>query len=94
MGAAVSRTGTVPIYAALYGGKGSVIGTLTFRDTGTTDLDGGIHWSKPNRPATQYHRAAFETENPLLGSRYVVPQGVGKARRAFPDIGSAGATFT
>ncbi len=70
--ATISKDGSLPIFAPLYG-TGFVAGIVSFRDSGVSDLDGTIHWSKPERPLDRFQKAAIEHDNPVLGSRYAPP---------------------
>jgi hypothetical protein len=69
----VSRDGVMPIYVTLYSGLGSVSGSLRFRDTSETDLDGSLHWHKPERPTALRYPWAFSEEHSIVGSRYYAP---------------------
>ena len=71
--ATIARDGSFPLYVPLYSGKGSIASRVTFRDSGVCDLDGVFHWSKPLRALDRYYPQAFETDAPILGSRYVAP---------------------
>ena len=71
-GTTVSAGGEWPFYAALYGGKGSVIGWLTF-DTNNPNasLGGLVSWIKPASPALKVYTNGFATESTMVGSTYV-----------------------
>jgi hypothetical protein len=72
-GATVSKNGDLPIYVPLLGGTGSLAGHAIFNaDTG--EVAGTIFWSKPERPADRYFRAAFHTTVDLVGARYTAPR--------------------
>ena len=71
--ATVSRAGTMPLFTPLYAALGSVAGTLRFRDTWSSDLDGTYFWHKPAQPTAPRFSAAFNVQNPLVGSRFVRP---------------------
>ena len=71
--ATIARDGTFPLYVPLYSGKGSIASRVAFRDSGVADLDGTFHWSKPLRALDKYYPQAFETDAPIVGSRYAAP---------------------
>jgi hypothetical protein len=71
--ATVSKNGVMPLFKLLYSSKGSINGSLRFRATSTTDLDGNYHWTKPDRPTIKQYPAAFSIWNPIVGSCYVAP---------------------
>ncbi len=70
--ATISKDGELPIFVPLYA-TGFLAGTLHCRDSGVSDLDGVVHWSKPLRALDRYQKPAFELETPVIGSRYVPP---------------------
>jgi hypothetical protein len=65
--------GNLALYVPLYRGKGLVTGSLHFRDTGTSDIDGSLFWSKPYRPQSAVCREAFAITTAAIGSRYKRP---------------------
>jgi uncharacterized protein YkwD len=69
----VSRDGVMPIYAALYSSLGSISGSLRFRETSDTDLDGSLTWHKPERSTSPRYPWAFTEEHAIVGSRYDAP---------------------
>ncbi len=71
--ATIAKDGSFPFYVPLYSGKGSIASRVTFRDSGVSDLDGVFHWSKPLRALDRYYPQAFETDAPVVGSRYIAP---------------------
>lgn len=71
--AAISKNGVLPIYAALYSGTGSLAGNVTCRETGASDVDGSVRWTKPERLTDRYQQAAINHSISLIGSRYVAP---------------------
>lgn len=71
--ATVSKDGALPVYAALYSNTGSLTGVLNFRATDSSDIDGTLHWSKPERLLDATFKAAFEIDLPTIGSRYAAP---------------------
>jgi hypothetical protein len=70
--AVISRTGTWPFHALLYGKRGVITGDLTFRDIAqVSDLDGTLDWIKPALTgATITYPAGFATQTSVIGSRY------------------------
>lgn len=71
-GAPVARGGEWPFYASLYGGKGSVIGWLTFVTNSPTESLGGLaSWSKPASAVAKTYTNGFLTESWLIGSTYL-----------------------
>jgi hypothetical protein len=69
----VSQDNTLPVYVALYHGHGSLSGVLTIRDTGVSDVDGLLHWSKPAIPAAHVHPDPIEADTAAVGSQYARP---------------------
>lgn len=71
----LSKDGTLPVYLVMANAPaGSVAaGTMTFRATGMSDLDGGIVWKKAARPADPLYAAGFTAALPVVGSRYAAP---------------------
>jgi len=68
--APLSATGEWPFHLRLYGGKGSLEGTLTFRDRAESDLDGTLTWLKPTIARGAFYPAGFSGEFDALGSRH------------------------
>jgi hypothetical protein len=66
----VSGTAQWPLYCLLYGGKGSLLGWVTF--TNSQELGGDLFWSKPARPRGLYP-AGFSWLTSLYGARYLPP---------------------
>jgi hypothetical protein len=71
--APLSKNGHWPLYSALYGGKGAILGWVNFADQTGTDLDATLSWIKPAITTSRYYPAGFNTAAALLGSRYVRP---------------------
>jgi hypothetical protein len=69
----VSADGTFPIYAPLYGRKGSIAGHVVFRDTEASHCDGRLRWTKPELATSRVHPQPFACDLPVVGSRYVAP---------------------
>ena len=54
----------------MYGGKGSLLGWITFTDRSSDQLNGLASWIRPSFPGTQYYPAGFSNEVMILGSSY------------------------
>lgn len=78
-GTTVDPTGEWPFYLSLYSGKGYISGAATFRPHMDTDLDGTLHWYKP-QVTTGMYLGGFEGDVLLSGSSYKSEAGV----RVFP----------
>jgi hypothetical protein len=65
----VTNAGQLPIYASLYGGAGVMVGTVTFRVTEVSDLDGAIAWRKSG-----VLPVGFTASRPMIGARYREPR--------------------
>jgi hypothetical protein len=59
--------------ASLYGGKGSVLGWLTFINTPTPNVSGLINWIKPNTPGDVYYPIGFTNLIDIISSTYTAP---------------------
>ncbi len=73
----LSREGRWPLYASLYGGKGSIWGWLAF-DTNqpAAGLQGEVSWIKPAQAGGKYYLAGFTNDVVAVGSRYTQPAGL------------------
>jgi hypothetical protein len=71
--APVTSNDQLALYIPLYNGAGYVSGTVTVRETSASDLDGTLHWSKPELANAQIHPAALDVNVPIIGSHYVKP---------------------
>lgn len=69
----VSPAGSLALYAPLYGGAGMLTGTIAFRTTAVSDLDGTLYWSKPAIAGAAVCPAAFALETLVVGSAYRTP---------------------
>lgn len=84
-GAMLAKDGSLQIFIPLYGGKGWVSGSVTFRAVdGVSDIDGSLDWFKPAVLSDAFYPAGFLTEIPFLGSSYVPPK-AGARILNFPD---------
>jgi uncharacterized repeat protein (TIGR03803 family) len=59
----LSKSGQMPLYISLYGGKGSMLGWLTFADTPTTKINGAVSWIKAQPYGTSYVNGFTNTVN-------------------------------
>ena len=73
-GTSVSKDGWWPLYAGLYGGKGSIWGWLQFTNQPPPDMRGGeACWIKQAQPAAKYYPLGFTNVLETQGSLYVAP---------------------
>ena len=82
-GTLISRDGRWPFYAPLNGGKGLVVGWLTFENTATSSLDGTVHWVHPATTGGVVREAFHQTIN-AIGSLFITP------RRGVPIVNWTG----
>jgi hypothetical protein len=71
--ACVSKVGTWPLYLALYGGTGCVMGEATFAALAESDAAADLYWFKPARPSDAYFKTGFETIPRLSAQAYAPP---------------------
>jgi hypothetical protein len=71
--AQLSRAGQWPLYLSLYSGQGSLLSWITFADTPTNDLSGGLSWIKAGLPKAKYYPGGFTNEAIAWGSHYIRP---------------------
>jgi hypothetical protein len=71
--AMITGSGQWPFYASLYGGKGSIIGWLTFATNG--DLGGQLEWFKEAQSTVKYYPAGFTNSPAAVGSVYAYSNG-------------------
>lgn len=71
----VSKNGNVPIYLNLANAPSgsAATGTLTFRSTSESDLDGTIDWLKTPRASDAFYPDGFSAQLPAVGARYTPP---------------------
>ncbi len=69
----ISKFGQWPFYANIYAGKGSMIGWLTFTNTGTSSIEGNASWIKTSAAIGKNYLAGFDTDVTAAGSRYTPP---------------------
>jgi hypothetical protein len=80
----VAKDGQWPLYVALYSRGGSILGWLTFADTGSDDLSGSLNWIKPAMPRARYYPGGFTITTEISGSHYT-PPGSGQTILNFSD---------
>jgi len=76
----VSGEGQWPLYISLYGGKGSMVGWLSFTNDGI--IDGQVGWFKQPQPSAKLYPGGFTNSPVALGSSYHFTNGL-------PVLGSA-----
>jgi hypothetical protein len=69
----LTTSGELPIYAILYNGGGMVAGSLAFRATSVSDIDGSLYWSRPAGAQAAAFSSGFTVTASTVGSRYVQP---------------------
>src|SRR5204863_9478052 len=69
---ATSRDAQVPVYVALYGGRGSLFGWLTVTNGDASDVRGTLWWTKPISVGAFYPGGFVHTVDPI-GSFYTAP---------------------
>jgi hypothetical protein len=71
----LSKSGQMPLQAALYNGGGSILGWLAFDNSHTAaSIQGALSWIKPPQRFTKLYPAGFTTNGIMaVGSRYVPP---------------------
>jgi hypothetical protein len=87
----LSKSGSWPLYASLYSGKGSLIG-ISMLDTNSpdSDLSGNLVWFKQAQPGARYSPAGFTNTVAMLGSSYLPPD----TTHAALNLTSASLAFT
>jgi len=73
----VSKAGQWPLYAALYGGKGSILSWVSVSTNAAPEasLQGELSWIKPTLPRARYYASGFTNEMEMVGSIYQPPRG-------------------
>lgn len=67
----LSGQGTWALFGWLYGGRGSISGTMTLRNLAGTDMDGTVLWARP--ASSRYFPAGFSSSLSAAGSLYTAP---------------------
>jgi glucose/arabinose dehydrogenase len=70
---ALSTNGAWPLYASLYGGRGSLLGWVTVTNSAQPDLGGLVSWSRPAGSRPKVHTNGFAFDSMLIGSFYFPP---------------------
>ena len=70
-----SEQGLWPLYVSLAGGKGLLLGWLSFTNEPDRDIDGLLWWIKPSQPAAATHKAGFTNAIEAAGSAYSFTKG-------------------
>jgi len=81
----VCSQGEWPLYASLYGGKGSLLGWLSFTNYG--NIGGQIAWFKLPQKTAKFYSSGFTNTTEVIGSSYKYTQG-------FPILGYAYASLS
>lgn len=71
--ATLSKNGEWSLYAALYGGQGSILSQLSFAVTPPTDFGGDVVWIKPSFPRSKLYPSGFAVEATASGYSYKPP---------------------
>jgi hypothetical protein len=72
--AMITSQGQWPLYASFGGGKGMILGWVTFASNG--DLVGALQWIKETQPTASYYPAGFTNYCQVIGSFYAVTNAV------------------
>jgi hypothetical protein len=72
----VSKEGQWPLYIALYSGKGSLLGWLTFTNEVDRDIEGLLSWIKPGGTTSSLYPAGFTNDLEAVGSVYASTNGL------------------
>jgi len=88
----VTRAGTLAIYTVPSGApSGSrLFGSVTFRSTDVSDIDGAFVWKKGAKSRDPYYPAGFSAQLPSVGSLYVQPVAGLQPMDATPGTATAG----
>jgi len=68
------KSGRWPLYSSLYGGRGSLIGWLTFSNAPAADLGGDLAWIKLSGAPGKLYQSGFSVLSTAWGSSYQRPQ--------------------
>ncbi|MDB6028696.1 MAG: hypothetical protein JWM68_4919 [Verrucomicrobiales bacterium] len=68
----LSREGYWPVYVSLYGGRGSLLGWITFANTTNSSFAGNLSWIKGSGVGNNY-LAGFTNELTTVGSTFIYP---------------------
>jgi hypothetical protein len=89
---ALTDDGKAPLYVPLYGGKGSLSGTLAFApNPGISDAAGMLHYFRPpDLPGAPEYRAGFSEIVPAVASAFNMVQ----VQRILPGLGATNGNAT
>lgn len=71
--AVVAGSGVWPVYVPLYGGKGSLMGWLTFTNSTVSSCDGDLRWVKAPSAGGKNYTTGFATKVPVIASAFTPP---------------------
>lgn len=95
-----SADGSIPLFLALYAGKGSVHGTIKVNEDATSSyannfIDGALTWSKTGPVTGRSYASGFPTLTLTAdGGRYTAPKAPGIVMNLTAGAGNAKARFT
>lgn len=69
-GTMVANAGVWPVYIPLYGGKGSVLGWLSFTNSSDTRCAGELRWIKAPHSGGKNYPGGFATKVPIIASSF------------------------
>jgi hypothetical protein len=69
---AISSNGEWPLYASLYGGRGFLLGWISF-GSGSNSVGGSVTWVKQQTTKSKFYKSGFTITRDLTGSPYVRP---------------------
>jgi len=75
----LAKDGRWPLYTSLYGGRGSLIGWLSFADAEDSDLAGTLLWTRPRDSWAFSYRNGFTNQVEAIGSRFIANRNLGQA---------------
>jgi len=82
----ISQNGLWPLYLSLYGGKGSMMGWISFSNETAADPAGDMIWIKPANTTGKYYATGFTNLVSIIGSSFVTPIWVkSAAKRSFTN---------
>jgi len=68
-----SKAGDWPLYVALYGGEGAILGWLTFAGAPPEIIRGNVSWIKPSGQRAKFYPAGFVLNTTASGFHYNPP---------------------
>jgi hypothetical protein len=73
-GALLANSGVWPLYTTAYGGKGSVMGWLSFTNNAGSACAGTLRWIKGLKSGGKNYKNGFATRIPVVGSTFTIPK--------------------